>query len=94
MVKENVFFRNVRSLRSHYDQLSLLVASLIKVPMILALCETWLTDNDPTIFYSFDGFSKIENVNRKNKKGVGLAFLCGKVLISKHEFLIIHWSTL
>ena len=79
MVKENVFFMNVRSLRSHYDQLSILVASLIKVPMILALYETWLTDNDPTILYSFDGFSKIENVNRKkNKKGGGLAFFCAE----------------
>ena len=78
MVKENVFFMNVRSLRSHSDQRSLLVASLIEVPMILALCETWLTDNDPTILYSSDGFSKIENVNRKNKKGGGLAFFARK----------------
>ena len=44
------------------------------MPLILVLCETWLTDNDPTVLYSFDGFQKIENVNRKNKKGVGLTF--------------------
>ena len=65
-------------MRSHYDQLSFLVASLIKGPMILALCETWLTDNDPTILYSFDVFSKNENVNRKNKKGDRLAFFVRK----------------
>ena len=94
MVKENVFFMNVRSLRSHYDQLSILVASLIKMPMILALYETWLTDNDSTILYSIDGFSKIENVNRKRKKGGGFAFFVRKGFDFKTRVLIIHWSIL
>ena len=48
---EKVFFLNVQSLRSHHDQLKLLIESFQTKPALVALCETWLSDNDPIDIY-------------------------------------------
>ena len=44
--KEGVLLLNIRSLRLHHDQLCDLVDSLKEKPLVIALFETWLTDND------------------------------------------------
>ena len=64
---ESVFFI-IRSLRINYDQLCVLVDSLKKKLLLIALCETWLTENDCLEMFQLDvirtGFLKI------GKKGV------------------------
>ena len=50
---ESVFFLNIRSLRLHHDQLFVLVDSLKKKYLLIALCETWLTENDCLEMFSW-----------------------------------------
>ena len=68
------FFLNVQSLRSHHDQLKVLVASLNRPPLVIALCETWLSDNDPLDLYHLDGYQKGIFVNRQNSRGSGFFY--------------------
>ena len=76
----DLFFLNVQSLRSHHDQLRVLVASLNRQPLVIAICETWLSDNDPLNLYHLDGYQKGIFVNRQNSRGGGLAlFIKNKI---------------
>ena len=54
--KEGLLFLNIRSLRLHHAQLCVLVDSLKEKPLVIASCETWLTDND--FFFSWMGIKK------------------------------------
>lgn len=68
-----LFFLNIRSLRCHHDQLEVFIKTLNPKPKIIALCETWLTDNDPIEVYAIENYQKIEIKNRQNKRGGGVA---------------------
>ena len=70
---EGVLFLKIGSLRLHHDQLCVLVDSLKEKPFVIALCETWLTDNDFLDFFQLDGYQKGVFKNRE-KRGGGVAF--------------------
>ena len=70
---ESVFFLNIRSLRLHHDQLCVLVDSLKQKPLVIALCETWLTENDCLEMFQFEGYQK-EVFTIREKRGGGVAF--------------------
>ena len=40
---------------------------------MIALCEAWLTDNDPIGLHSINGYQTIITKNRVGKKGGGIA---------------------
>ena len=61
-------FLNIRSLRCHHDQLNAFFEGFSTKPLVIALCETWLTDNDPTSLYKINGFSNIATHNRGGQK--------------------------
>ena len=69
-----LFFLNIRSLRCHYDELKIIIDDFEVKPPIIALCETWLTDNDPLSIYSVEGYQPIITTNRKGTRGGGCAF--------------------
>ena len=58
----------------HYDELKSLIVDFEVKPPIIALCETWLTDNDPLSIYSVEGYQPIITTNRKGTRGGGCAF--------------------
>ena len=60
-----LFFLNIQSLRCHHD----LLDRQQNAPALIALCETCLTDNDPTGFNSIYGYQTIITKNRVGKKG-------------------------
>ena len=64
-----LLFLNIRSLRCHHDQLNAFIEGFSTKPLVIALCETWLTDNDPTSLYKIIGFSNIVTHNRSGQKG-------------------------
>ena len=69
--KEGVLFLNIRSLRLYHDQLCVLNDSLKKKPLVIASCETWLTDNDfLDFFFSWMGIKK--GFLKIKKKGVAV----------------------
>ena len=70
---EKVFFINIRSLRTHHDQLVYELNQLEYKPIAICVCETWLTDNDPLGLYQIDGYQPVEVRNRADKRGGGLA---------------------
>ena len=70
----DILFLNIQSLRNHHDQLKFLVASLKWQPSVVALCDTWLSDNDPLELFNLDGYQKGIFVNRQKSRGWGLAF--------------------
>ena len=65
---ESVFFLNIRSLRLHHDQLCIMDDSLKKKHLVIALCETWLTENDCLEMFQLDGYQK--GVFKNREKGV------------------------
>ena len=65
---------NIQSLRSHHDLLKCLIENLCVKPIVIALCETWLIDNDPLDIYRLPGYSSIVVKNRQQKKGGEVAF--------------------
>ena len=73
-----LFFLNIRLLRCHYDQLNAFIEGFSTKPLVIALCETWLTDNKPTSLYEINGFSNIETHNRSGQKGRRCAFFVNK----------------
>ena len=83
----DLFFLNVQSLRSHHDQMKVLFASLNRQPLVIALCETCLSDNDPLDLYYLDGYQKGVFVNRKNSTGRGLALFIKNKNNFSHEIL-------
>ena len=46
----------IRSLRCHHDQLVIDINQLEQKPLIIALCETWLCDNDYLNLYHLEGY--------------------------------------
>ena len=68
----DLIFLKVQSLRSHHDQLKVLIASLNRQSIVIALCKTWLSDIEPLDLYHLDGYQKGVFVNRKNSRGGGL----------------------
>ena len=70
----DMFHMNIRSLRCRHDQLITNFDDFEVKPMLICLCETWLTDNDSTNLYWLDDYSEIEAYNRQNKLGGNLAF--------------------
>ena len=68
---EHLFILNVQSLRSHHDQLRVFVQNLQQIPVLVALCETWLSDNDPTDVYQINQFESLITQNR-NQRGGGV----------------------
>ena len=71
--RDKIFFINIRSLRTHHDQLVYELNELEYKPIVICLCETWLTDNDPLGLYQIEGYQPVEVKNRPNKRGGGLA---------------------
>ena len=71
--RDKNFFMNIRSLRTHHDQLKYELNKLEYKPIAVCLCETWLTDNDPLGLYQIEGYQPVEVKNRPNKRGGGLA---------------------
>ena len=71
--KDYLFFLNIQSLRCHHDLLKVELDRLKNAPALIALCETWLTDNDLIGLYSIDGYQTIIPKNRVGKKGGGIA---------------------
>ena len=55
-------------------------------PLVVALCETWLSDNNPTSLYKINGFSKIATHKRSGEKRGGCAFLVN----GNDEFTVKH----
>ena len=64
---ESVFFLNIRSLRLHHDPLCVLVDSVKKKHLVIALCETWLTENDCLEMFQLDGYQKGVFENREKR---------------------------
>ena len=83
----DIFFLNIQSLRNHHDQLKVLVASLEWQPYVVALCKTWLSDNDPLELNNLDGYQKGIFVNRQKSRGGGLAFFMEDQIDFSHEIL-------
>ena len=72
--KDYLFFLNMQSVRCHRDLLKVKLDRLKNAPALIALCETWLTDNDPIGLFSIDGYQTIIAKSRVGKKGGG--FVC------------------
>ena len=83
----DLFILNVQSLRSHHDQLKVLVASLNRQPLVIALSETWLSNNDPLNLYHLVGYQKGVSVNRQKSRGGGLAFFIKNKINFSHDSL-------
>ena len=81
-------FLNIQLLRNHHDQLKVLVASLKWQPYVVALCETWLSDNDPLELYNLDGYQNCIFVNRQKSRGGGLAFFIKDQIDFSHEIVL------
>ena len=68
---KSILCYNIRSLRCHHDQLTL-DSSVLK-PAIIALTETWLTQNDPNNIYAIEDYDELLTENRKSQRGGGVA---------------------
>ena len=69
-----LLFINVQSLRSHHDQLYCQLETLKTKPAVIAVCKTWLTDNDPIDMYFITGYQPLIVKNRNDEKGGGVGF--------------------
>ena len=69
-----LYFLNIRSLRCHHDQLVIDINQLEQKPLIIALCETWLCDNDYLNLYHLDGYHPLISKHRKYQRGGECAF--------------------
>ena len=52
---------NIQSLRCHRDELLVELDSFNSKPSVIALTETWLTENDNTSTLNLDGYQPIES---------------------------------
>ena len=71
--KDYLFFLNIQSLRCHHDLLKVELDRLKNAPALIAICATWLTDNDPIGIYSIDGYQTFITKDRVDKKTGGFA---------------------
>ena len=67
--KNYLLFLDIQSLRCHHDLLKVELDRLKNAPVLIALCETWLTDNDTTGLYSIGGYQTNITKNSFGKKG-------------------------
>ena len=58
MSRGDMLFLNVQFLSSHLGQLKLIVASIERQQLVLALSKTSLTNNDPLDFYHLGNYRK------------------------------------
>ena len=85
--KDYLFFLNIQSLRCHHDILKVELDRLKNAPALIALCETWLTDNEPIGLNSINGYQTIITKNRVGKKGGGIAcFVKNSLTASSKSF--------
>ena len=68
------FFLNIRSPRSNHEHLVCLFKKFQVKPPVIALCEKWLSENDPLEIYKIDGYHPVVVQNRSKRK-VGNAIL-------------------
>ena len=62
-VKTELLFLNIQSFRGHHDQLEVFWNTFSQKPAVVALSETWLSENDPIHLYEISGYKKIVTVN-------------------------------
>ena len=65
---------NIQSLRCHRDEILVELDSFNSKPSVIALTETWLTENDNTSTLNLDGYQPIESKIRTTgqlRGGVG-----------------------
>ena len=60
-------------MRSHLDLLICLIENLCLKPIVIALCETWLIDNDPLDIYKLPVYSSNVVLTKTTEKGGGVA---------------------
>ena len=65
-----LFYLKICSLRRDHDELKVFPRTLTNRPALIALCETWMTDNGSLELYTLTGYQKIKAKNRKNKGGL------------------------
>ena len=67
---------NIRSLGFHHDELNILLNTFEHKPVVLALTETWIAENDPLDEYDILGYQPIESTPRLNctRRSGGAAF--------------------
>ena len=74
-LKDNFFyFLRKTSLRCHHDQLVVDINQLEQKRLIVALCETWLCDNDYLNLYHLDGHHPLISKHRNYQRGGWCAF--------------------
>lgn len=83
----NALHLNCRSLNKNFEELELLINSLDSKISVIALTETWLTD-EVSQLYTIKGYNLITN-NRKNKIGGGIALYINE----KFNYNIINVAT-
>ena len=59
---------NKRSLGLHLNELKILLGSFANIPDIIAITESWLTENDDPENYNLEGYQPIESFPRKDAK--------------------------
>lgn len=64
-----ILYMNIRSLRCNFDELRIFIESFSNKPDIIALTETWLTENDSLPSFSIDGFITPIVKNRSTRGG-------------------------
>ena len=77
---------NIRSLGFHHDELNILLNSFPHKPVVVALTETWIAENDPIDEYNIIGYQPIESTPRldcKRRSG-GVAFYVKDGYYFKH----------
>ena len=71
---------NSRSLRKNYDHLVSLLSNFTTMPSIISISETWLKSNDPTSFFSLQGYTFISKPRKNNKRGGGVGLYVSNTL--------------
>ena len=69
---------NIRGLKSNFNLLLLFIQSLKIRISIIALCETWLSENDESLF-SIPGYTRY-NINRSTRGGGLMMFVSDNVI--------------
>ncbi len=60
---------NIRSISKHFDEFLVLLNTMNPKPAILALTETWLSNNLETNMYTIEGYHPIISKNRESRGG-------------------------
>ena len=91
--KTKVSFLNARSIRKNYDSINDFVT--LDNPDVLAITETWIADNESDAWFLREitppGY-EIENVNRSNGRGGGVAIIARTALRMKKLHCVMYQS--